>query len=154
MAAAPLLSENDWHKDELLMAHKSADEKRLQRCRILLLTTFLIASRVESIVWRKTIVNLLSKHGRARVPAEYRPIASIRLLYETFAYMILGRLGFLLSAAQRKEQHGFRSGRRIEGHLVATNLIMDKSWTVNMPIWINSVGHAGLTLTLTFVKSF
>ena len=43
MAAAPLLSENDWHKDELLMAHKSADEKRLQRCRILLLTTFLIA---------------------------------------------------------------------------------------------------------------
>ena len=106
------------------------------------------------IDWRKTIVNLLSKHGRARVPAEYRPIASIRLLYETFAYMILGRVGFLLSAAQRKEQHGFRSGRRIEGHLVATNLIMDKSWTVNMPIWINSVGHAGLTLTLTFVKSF
>ena len=43
MVTAPLLSENDWHKNEILMAHKSADKKRLQRCCILLLTTFLIA---------------------------------------------------------------------------------------------------------------
>ena len=43
------------------------------------------------IDWRKTIFNMMPKHGRANVPAEYRPIASIRLLYKTFAYMILGR---------------------------------------------------------------
>jgi len=107
------------------------------------------------IDWRKTIVNMLPNHGRAKVPAEYRPIASIRLLYKTFAYyMILGRVGFLLSTAQLKQQHGFRSGRRIEKHLVATNLISNKFWTVNMPIWTINVGHAGLTLALTFVKSF
>jgi len=50
MATAPLLSGNDWHKDEPLMAHKSADEKRLLRCCILLLTTFLIAFWTFSLV--------------------------------------------------------------------------------------------------------
>ena len=80
------------------------------------------------IDWRKTIFNMLPKHGRAKVPAEYRPIASIRLLYKTFAYMILGRVEPFLEAAQPEEQHGFRSGRRIEEHLVTANLVIDKSW--------------------------
>ena len=78
---------------------------------------------------------MLPKHGRAKVPAEYRPIASIRI----FAYMILGRVEALLEAAQPEEQDGFRSGRRIEEHLVTANLVIDKSWSVNMPIWIISL---------------
>ena len=91
------------------------------------------------IDWRKTSFNMLRKHGRAKVPAEYRPIASIRLLYKTFVYMSLGRVEPFLEAAQPEEQHGFRSGRRIEEHLVTANLVIDKSWSVNMPIWIISL---------------
>ena len=41
------------------------------------------------IDWRKITFNMLPKHARAKDPAEYRPIASSRLLYKTFAYMIL-----------------------------------------------------------------
>ena len=49
---------------------------------------------------RKTIFNMLPTHSRAKVPAEYRTIASIRILYKTFACMILGRVGVLLAAAR------------------------------------------------------
>ena len=156
MATAPVLSENDWHKDELLMAikrlkaNKSADEKELVAellhfasedflDRVLESFTGLTHSPQVPLDWRKTIFNTLPKHGRAKVSAEYRPIASIRLLYKTFAYMILLRVEPCLEAAQPEEQHGFRSGRRIEEHLVTTNLVIDKSWSVNMPIWMVSV---------------
>ena len=102
MATAPVFSGNDWHKDELLMAikrlkaNKSADEKGLVAellhfasddflDRLLGLFNGLMHSPQVPIDWRKTIFNMLPKHGRAKVPAEYRPIASIRLLYKTFA---------------------------------------------------------------------
>ena len=52
--------------------------------------------------------------------------------------MILGRVEPVLEAAQPEEHHGFRSGCRIEAHLVTTNLAIDKSWSVKMPIWIIS----------------
>ena len=103
-----------------------------------LFTGFMHSPQVP-IDWRKTIFNMLPKHGRAKVPAEYRAIASIRLLYKTFAYMILGRVEPFLEAAQPEGQHGFRSGRRIEEHLVTANLVIDKSWSMNMPIWIISL---------------
>ena len=91
------------------------------------------------ILFKTKILYMLPKHGRAKVPAEYRAIASIRLLYKTFAYMILGRVEPFLEAAQPEGQHGFRSGRRIEEHLVTANLVIDKSWSMNMPIWIISL---------------
>ena len=105
IATAPVLSENDWHRDELLVAtkrfkaNKSADEKgfvaELLRFafedfldRLLESFNGLMHSPQVPIDWRKTIFKMLPKHGRAKVPAEYRLIASIRFLYKTFAYMI------------------------------------------------------------------
>ena len=156
IATAPVLSENDWHKDELLVAtkrlkaNKSADEKgfvaELLRFafedfldRLLESFNGLMHSPQVPIDRRKTIFKMLPKHGRAKVPAEYRLIASIRFLYKTFAYMILSRVEPFLGAAQPEEQHGFRSGRRIDEHLVTANLVIDKSWSVNMPIWMISL---------------
>ena len=52
---------------------------------------------------------------------------------------ILGRVEPFVGAAQPGEQHGFRSGRRIDEHLVTANLVIDKSWSVNMPIWMISL---------------
>ena len=46
------------------------------------------------------------------------------MLYKTFAYMILGRI---------------RSGRRLEEHLVTANLISDKFFAANRPLWIVSL---------------
>ena len=58
--------------------------------------------------WRKTSFKMLPKTIRAKVPSEYRPIATIRLFYKLFAYMILGRVETQLETHQPEEQHGFR----------------------------------------------
>ena len=40
----------------------------------------------------KTLFQMLPKTHRARVPAVFRPIANLRLLYKVFAYLVLGRI--------------------------------------------------------------
>ena len=82
---------------------------------------------------------MLPKTIRAKVPSEYRPIATIRLFYNLFAYMILGRVETQLETHQPEEQHGFRGGRRVEEHLVTTRLVLDKLSNADMPIWIVSL---------------
>ena len=67
---------------------------------------------------------MLGKHAKAKLVSDFRPIASVRMLYKTFAYMILGRI---------------RSGRRLEEHLVTANLISDKFFAANKPLWIVSL---------------
>ena len=95
--------------------------------------------------WRKTSFKMLPKTMRVKVPSEYRPIATIRLFYKLFAYMILGRVDFFfrveaqLETHQPEEQHGFRGGRRVEEHLVTTHLVLDKLSSANVPIWIVSL---------------
>ena len=89
--------------------------------------------------WHKTSFKMLAKCSRAKVTADFRPIANIRLFYKTFAYMILGRVEDCLDAALPEEQHGFRRGRRLEEHLLTANLVLDKSLAVGMPIWVISV---------------
>ena len=41
--------------------------------------------------WRNALFNMLPKTCRAKVAGDFRPIASVRLFYKTFAYMLLGR---------------------------------------------------------------
>ena len=91
MATAPVFSENDWHKDELLMAikrlkaNKSADEKGLVAellhfasddflDRLLGLFNGLMHSPQVPIDWRKTIFNMLPKHGRAKFLLSIGPL--------------------------------------------------------------------------------
>ena len=89
--------------------------------------------------WRKTLFQMLPKSHRARVPADFRPIASLRLLYKMFAYLVLGRIEETLEQHQPEEQHGFRSGRRIEEHLLTANMVIDKTLLANVPLWIVSL---------------
>ena len=63
---------------------------------------------------RKTSFKMLPETMRAKVPSEYRPIATIRLFYKLFAYMILGRVETQLETHQPKEQHSFWGGRRVK----------------------------------------
>ena len=82
---------------------------------------------------------MLPKSRHARVPADYRPIASVRLFYKIFAYMMLARMEPALEIHQPEEQHGFRKGHRIEEHLLTANLVVDKLLAINTPIWIISL---------------
>ena len=69
----------------------------------------------------------------------FRPIASVRLFYKMFAYMILHRIEPCLDSHQPKEQHGFHAGRRLEEHLLTANLLLDKTLAANSPVVILSL---------------
>ena len=59
--------------------------------------------------------------------------------------MILGRREAQLESTQPEEQHGFPSGRRVDEHLVTTQVLLDKLLRANVPIWIT-----GLDLSKAF----
>ena len=50
--------------------------------------------------WRRTMFTMLGKHAKAKLVSDFRPIASARVLYKTFAYMILGRIEQCLEDSQ------------------------------------------------------
>ena len=81
---------------------------------------------------------MLAKFRSAKLPSDFRPIASVRILYKVFTYMVLARVEPVLEANQPEEQHGFR-GRRLEEHLVSANLVIDKLLAVGKPVWIVSL---------------
>ena len=89
--------------------------------------------------WRKTLCKMLPKTSKPRTTTDFRPIASIRLLYNVFAYMILARIEDTLDTNQPEEQHGFRSNSRIEEHLLTFNVILDKTLEMDQTLWIISL---------------
>ena len=152
----PRLTEAAWEKSDVCKAtkrmkpHKSADERGLVAELLKHAPDIFIAKLVDGFndlmssgdvphEWRKTLFKMLPKNLRSRVPSDYRPIASIRLFYKVFAYMILGRIETKLESTQPEEQHGFRSGRRVDEHLVTTQVLLDKLLRANVPIWIISL---------------
>ena len=116
---------------------KHAPEEFLNTLLTLYNNVLVTGERPES--WCKTLFSMLPKKTKPLQPADFRPIANIRLLYKTFAYLLLGRLEQFLEAGQPEEQHGFRPGRRLEEHLVTANLVLDKADAVGIPVWIISL---------------
>ena len=89
--------------------------------------------------WKQTVFNMLPKTRGAKSTSDFRPIAVVRMLYNAFAYLVLGRIEATLDAGQPEEQHGFRADRRIEEHLLTTNLVLDKTLSLDVPMWIVSL---------------
>ena len=118
-----------------LLKHSTTD------CHIVLLAAFnaILETGVVPGTWQKTIFTMLPKFKRALQPTDFRPVASLRLLYKTFAYMILGRIEKQLDKAQPEEQHGFRAKYRMEEHLLTANLVIDKTVATGKPVWIVSL---------------
>ena len=89
--------------------------------------------------WQKTVFQMLPRTAKAMVTSDYRPIASVRVLYKLFAYLVLGRSEHTLENAQPEEQDGFRKNRRIEEHLITANYVFDKTLLTSTPIWVISL---------------
>ena len=89
--------------------------------------------------WRTTCFHMLPKKMRAMHASDFRPIANLRLLYKVFAHLILGRIEHTLDTYQPEEQHGFRSKYRLEEHLLAANLFLDKTTAHGVPVWLVSL---------------
>ena len=82
---------------------------------------------------------MLAKKTKAVATTDFRPIANVRMMYTVFARMILGTIEDLSASSQPEEQHGFRTGRRIEERLVTANIVLDKMQAANLPVWIVSI---------------
>ena len=89
--------------------------------------------------WKFTTFRMLPKKLRAIQTTDFRPIASSRLFYKVFGYLILGRVKEILEAKQPEEQHGFRPGRRLEEHLLTANLLLDKAAAAGITVWTVSL---------------
>ena len=89
--------------------------------------------------WKLTLFPMLPKKLHSIQTSDFRPIANIRLFYKVFAYMLLARIENILELEQPEEQHGFRPGRRIEEHLLTTNIFLDKATAAGRTIWIVSL---------------
>jgi Reverse transcriptase (RNA-dependent DNA polymerase) len=53
--------------------------------------------------------------------------------------MLLGRIEDILENAQPEEQCGFRSGRRLEEHVLTVNMFIDKTFAANRVAWLISL---------------
>ena len=60
--------------------------------------------------WRRISFTMLAKHRKAALVTDFRPIASVRLFYKIFAYIMLHRIEPCLDSHQPEEQHAFRAG--------------------------------------------
>ena len=106
---------------------------------LLLMFNHMLFSGEVPAAWRKTLFKMLPKTLKPRTTTDFRPIANIRLFYKIFAYMILGRIEDTLETSQPEEQHGFRSKKRIEEHLLTFNVILDKTLEMDQPLWLISL---------------
>lgn len=151
-----ILTESRFNLDELdaaiarMKMNKSADECGLvaellrhspKEFRVVLLDLFnrVLAEGTPPESWRKTLFLMLPKSKSSKAPGDFRPIASLRLLYKVFAYLVLGRVEAKLEAAQPEEQHGFRPGHRIEEHLLTYVLLLERTLAANTPLWLVSL---------------
>ena len=89
--------------------------------------------------WRKTLIKVLHKSGDARYPQNYRPIASIPLLYKLFSRLIYNRLEPILDPEQSFDQAGFRKQRATVDHLFTTTLVQDIADEWRVPVWVAAV---------------
>ena len=89
--------------------------------------------------WHKTLIKVLHKNGDTRLPQNYRPIATIPLLYKLFSKMVYNRLEPILDPEQSLDQAGFRRHRSTVDHLLTTVLIQDTADEWKVPIWVAAV---------------
>ena len=148
--------EAPWQRSELTKAiqrmktQKAADECGLVAellkhvpedvlTKLLALMNDLLFSGELPSTWQRTVFQMLPKTAKAMVTSDYRPIASVRVLYKLFAYLVLSRIEHTLDSAQPEEQHGFRKNRRIEEHLITAKYVFDKTLLTGTPIWLISL---------------
>ena len=55
----------------------------------------------------------LGQHVNAKLEADFRPVANVRVLYRTFANMIFGCIEHCLRYSWPEKQNAFRSGEKL-----------------------------------------
>ena len=73
--------------------------------------------------WKHSVIKVLHKSGDRQLPNNYRPIATIPILYKLFSRLLYNRLEPVLDKNQSCDQAGFRKGRCTTDHLFTTTIL-------------------------------
>ena len=83
--------------------------------------------------WCMTKLKVLLKKGDALDPANYRPIASLPILYKLFSRMLFSRLRATLDRSQSVDQAGFRKDFSCDDDLFVIRELAEKAEEFNLP---------------------
>eukprot|EP00973_Karenia_brevis_P064480 8957706-Karenia_brevis.AAC.1 len=89
--------------------------------------------------WNQTHVTVLFKKGDARLPANYRPISLLPILYKLFSRIVKARIQTTLDRSQTADQAGIRSGYCCDDHLLTMVLIIERTTEFQVPLWVCAV---------------
>eukprot|EP00973_Karenia_brevis_P060162 8371484-Karenia_brevis.AAC.1 len=87
------------------------------------------------------------------MPANYRPITLLPIMYKLFSRILRARVQQVLEEAQSPDQAGFRSGYSCDDHLLTMVLLLENCDEFNLPLWacaldyqkaFDTVSHADL----------
>ena len=84
-------------------------------------------------------MKVLFKKGDALDPANYRPIASLPILYKLFTRCLCGRIGTTLDAEQSEDQAGFRKDYSCDDHLFVIRQLSEKANEFCLPLWVAAI---------------
>ena len=107
--------------------------------------------------WQHTLIKVIYKSGDPKLPQNYRPIATIPILYKLFSRLLYNRLEPALDKQQSRDQAGFRCKRGTTDHLFTTMILQEIADEWQIPIWsaaidfkkaFDSVSHEALWTAL------
>ena len=82
---------------------------------------------------------VLFKKGDPSMPANYRPIAIIPILYKLFSRMLCNRVGKTIVGQQSVDQAAYRPGFSTDDHLFCLMRMVESSSEWNIPLWLGLV---------------
>eukprot|EP00959_Pyramimonas_sp_CCMP1952_P339959 7119675-Pyramimonas_sp.AAC.1 len=89
--------------------------------------------------WQHTVIKVLHKGGDPRQAQNYRPIATIPMLYKLFSRLLHNRLYPLLDGQQSSDQAGFRHGRGTTDHLFTATILQETADEWRIPLYVAAV---------------
>ena len=89
--------------------------------------------------WQHTLFTMLPKKGDRSRPSNWRPIASLKVLYKVFSKMVHARLQHVLDPQQSFDQTGFRQHTGVEHALCVFDNVCARSLEYNCEIWVASI---------------
>ena len=89
--------------------------------------------------WHETFFALLPKSGDLSDPANWRPIAILRVCYKIFARILYNRLRTTLEPQFSDEQMGFMPCRGPDDALLILESVIHKSIDHDVPLWFASL---------------
>ena len=111
--------------------------------------------------WLTSRLVVIFKKGDPTLPANYRPIAILSILYKLFSCMLHGRLVKVIMPHLSTDQAAYRKGFSTEDHLLSTILLLERCSEWNVELWLglcdfrkafDTVEHASLWSALLELK--